>query len=164
MKSSETLDHQAYSSAILYSQKENLSLEDLKKINFFFTGNNDLRKMNVTAGGIPCPDFKDIENLLNHFFELIQTIPHPLSRSAFAYQSICTIHPFINGNGRTARLFAEQILIDNGFPPLIFPAPTFSFVIPNEGEKNPHLLALQRIFESTSWVQKLFPKDLKRDL
>jgi Fic family protein len=37
-------------------------------------------------------------------------------RAIQAHYDIVTIHPFIDGNGRTARLFMNMILLLDGFP------------------------------------------------
>jgi Fic family protein len=44
---------------------------------------------------------------------------HPLIIAAEAHTRFVSIHPFIDGNGRTARLIMNLILLQRGFPPLI---------------------------------------------
>ncbi|QQR96947.1 MAG: Fic family protein [Sphingobacteriales bacterium] len=41
---------------------------------------------------------------------------HPVVLSAEMHQRLVTIHPFIDGNGRTSRLLMNLILIQNGYP------------------------------------------------
>ena len=41
---------------------------------------------------------------------------HPVMLSAEMHERLVTIHPFIDGNGRTARLLMNLILLQNGFP------------------------------------------------
>ena len=44
---------------------------------------------------------------------------HQLARSAFdAHRRLVDIHPFNDGNGRTARLLMNLILIRRGYPPV----------------------------------------------
>ncbi len=44
---------------------------------------------------------------------------HPIIKAALAHYEFVTIHPFIDGNGRTARLLMNLILLQNGYPPAI---------------------------------------------
>jgi len=44
---------------------------------------------------------------------------HPLVVSALLHGEFVKIHPFVDGNGRTARLLMNFIAMKNGFPPLI---------------------------------------------
>lgn len=41
----------------------------------------------------------------------------PVELAARSYQRIISIHPFLDGNGRTARLVMDWILVSKGFPP-----------------------------------------------
>ena len=40
---------------------------------------------------------------------------HPVLLAAEIHERLVTIHPFIDGNGRTARLFMNLILLQHGF-------------------------------------------------
>ena len=44
---------------------------------------------------------------------------HPVERSAMLHAIFVGIHPFIDGNGRTARLLLNLELLKDGFPPVI---------------------------------------------
>ena len=44
---------------------------------------------------------------------------HPVELAAEAHYRLVTIHPFTDGNGRTARLLMNMILLMNGYPPAI---------------------------------------------
>jgi len=44
---------------------------------------------------------------------------HPVARAALAHHRLAAIHPFIDGNGRTARLVMNLMLLRDGFPPTI---------------------------------------------
>jgi Fic family protein len=44
---------------------------------------------------------------------------HPIERAALAHHRLVTIHPFIDGNGRTARLVMNLLLLREVYPPTI---------------------------------------------
>lgn len=47
---------------------------------------------------------------------------HPLELATRLHNRLVQIHPFTDGNGRTARLLANWVLLQNKFPPLIVEA------------------------------------------
>jgi len=49
---------------------------------------------------------------------------HPVERAALLHIELARIHPFIDGNGRTARLLMNFELLKFGFPPAIIKAET----------------------------------------
>lgn len=44
---------------------------------------------------------------------------HPVILAALAHYNLVKIHPFVDGNGRTARLVMNLILMQNGYPPTV---------------------------------------------
>ena len=51
---------------------------------------------------------------------------HPIVLAAEMHERLVTIHPFIDGNGRTSRLLMNLILLQNGFPIAILKGDTES--------------------------------------
>jgi Fic family protein len=43
----------------------------------------------------------------------------PVERAALAHFKLVDIHPFVDGNGRTARLLMNLVLMRAGYPPAI---------------------------------------------
>ena len=62
------------------------------------------------------PEYSDIPGLLDELVEYVNTTDdHPLVVAAVVHYQIVTIHPFEDGNGRTARLLSSYILDINGY-------------------------------------------------
>jgi len=82
------------------------------------------RTSNVMITGaihIP-PSAIKIKRLMNEFFEWYYENKKKLSvaeLAAWTHYKIVHIHPFIDGNGRTARLLMNLILLQNGYPPAV---------------------------------------------
>lgn len=65
------------------------------------------------------PTFLQVENLMRDYFEFYEQEKedlNPVILSAELHERLVTIHPFIDGNGRTARLVMNLILLQYGFP------------------------------------------------
>lgn len=62
------------------------------------------------------PEYSDIPALLDELVEYVNTTDdHPLIVAAVVHYQLVTIHPFEDGNGRTARLISGYILDLSGF-------------------------------------------------
>ena len=62
------------------------------------------------------PEYRDIPELLDELVEYVDsTDDHPLIVAAVVHYQLVTIHPFEDGNGRTARLLSGYILNSNGY-------------------------------------------------
>ena len=59
---------------------------------------------------------------MKHLVKMVNKNPYKydtVELAAFAHHELVRIHPFLDGNGRCARLLANLILMRNGFPPNI---------------------------------------------
>jgi Fic family protein len=62
------------------------------------------------------PEYCDIPELLDELVEYVNTTDdHPLIVAAVVHYQLVTIHPFEDGNGRTARLLSGYIMDLNGY-------------------------------------------------
>ena len=62
------------------------------------------------------PEYSDIPGLLDELVAYVNTTDdHPLLVAAVVHYQLVTIHPFEDGNGRTARLLSGYILDVNGY-------------------------------------------------
>ena len=93
----------------------------LKEIDPKYAGR--YRDIQVRIAGSPHtpPDALHINRLMQEFADQHLSKPHehPIARAALAHFSLVDIHPFVDGNGRTARLLMNLILIQEGYFPAI---------------------------------------------
>lgn len=61
---------------------------------------------------------EQMESLINWYYGEGQAL-HPVTRGAMLHAIFVGIHPFIDGNGRTARLLLNLELMSAGFPPIV---------------------------------------------
>jgi len=66
------------------------------------------------------PNPVKVPQLMAEFVQWLQTAQgHPAEVAAQAHYRLVSIHPFVDGNGRTARLLMNLILVREGYPPAI---------------------------------------------
>lgn len=65
------------------------------------------------------PPYVEVPYLLEDFFEWFNssgaTDIHPIIRAGIVHYVLVTIHPFVEGNGRTVRAFATLVLLREGY-------------------------------------------------
>jgi Fic family protein len=117
----------------LVSKPEILSQWQIKSIHQLILKNIDdnnagrYRTVNVTIAGaqhVP-PDFIQLpqQQMANfiHEYQVQASTRHPVERAARLHCDLVKIHPFVDGNGRTARLLMNLELMKSGFPAAILP-------------------------------------------
>ena len=67
------------------------------------------------------PNALKVPELMNEFITWLQNdnSDHPVKIAADAHFKLVSIHPFVDGNGRTARLLMNLFLMQAGYPPAI---------------------------------------------
>ncbi len=109
------------------SYRGELNQKFLLKVHEILTKNTSVqmvgvyRNHNVIITGSPHtpPDFRQMKNLMKDFFVWYNNSKkrfHPLELACIAHTKLTRIHPFSDGNGRTARVISNFILYKNGFP------------------------------------------------
>ncbi|MDY0037667.1 MAG: Fic family protein [Zoogloea oleivorans] len=84
------------------------------------------RKLNVSIAGarhVP-PDMLLVPEqmaALLHWYDHEAAALHPVVRAAKLHVDFVRIHPFVDGNGRTARLLLNLELLKSGFPAIVLP-------------------------------------------
>ncbi len=83
---------------------------------------NKINVVDVVEGEIvhSPPDYKNIENLMNQLFDFFndnndKQFIHPIIKGCIIHFMVGYIHPFVDGNGRTARALFYWYLLKNGY-------------------------------------------------
>jgi fido (protein-threonine AMPylation protein) len=101
----------------------------LKSINARLTAHSgELRNVPVYAGDFEFSHPASFPALLG-ILEGFLLHEDVLLRASLAYIWTINVHPFLDGNGRTARLFADYLLLKDGYLPLCFPSHVSGHVV-----------------------------------
>ncbi|MEK6843006.1 MAG: Fic family protein [Candidatus Micrarchaeota archaeon] len=102
----------------------------IRKIQFEVTKNTSCRiqgnfrdsEVRITGSEWKPPLAKEIPGQIEKLVEEYSStkkIRHPVELASFLHNRLVQIHPFTDGNGRSARLLMNWVLIRNRFPPAI---------------------------------------------
>lgn len=87
-----------------------------------FRNSNDVMVINQITGEIihTPPPFEELDELMKQFSNFFNTNPkenfiHPIVKASILHFLIGYIHPFVDGNGRTARALFYWYLLKNGY-------------------------------------------------
>jgi len=118
----------AYMNNTLLMKIGEITIDDIKSIHKRVMGFVDpmsageFRTKQVFVGGHIPPHPSDVEFLMQQFEDWLNSPEamdlHPVEFAAIGHYRLVYIHPFLDGNGRTARLLMNFILMKNGFPPV----------------------------------------------
>lgn len=78
----------------------------------------------LTGSEYELPKYQEIPNLMKDFTANIKNNSekmHPVEFAAWLHERLVSIHPFIDGNGRTARLLMNLALLNAGYNIIIIP-------------------------------------------
>jgi cell filamentation protein, protein adenylyltransferase len=75
----------------------------------------------ISGSSTVLPNPRKVPDLMDGFIQWLQSTVgmHPVEIAAEAHYRLVTIHPFVDGNGRTARLLMNMILLMQGYPAAI---------------------------------------------
>lgn len=129
----EALGHaDAYDHLQLMATDKQLEVADILKLHELFYKRIDpsqagkFRTVPVFISGshYPLPSAEEIPKLMDEFlawYRQHELLLHPLELAALAHQKFVFIHPFVDGNGRVARLLMNLVLLRFGYPITIIP-------------------------------------------
>lgn len=93
----------------------------LKNIEDDYAGRYRPIPVRISGSAVVLPNPKKVPDLMHDYMKWLREEKHlhPVGLATEAHYRLVTIHPFIDGNGRTARLIMNLILIMHGYPPAI---------------------------------------------
>ncbi len=92
----------------------------LKKIDDQNAGTWRTIAVKIAGADVVLPDPIKVPDLMHDFMQWLHTVEgNQVVVSADAHLKLVTIHPFVDGNGRTARLLMNLLLLQEGYPPAI---------------------------------------------
>ena len=123
---------EAYDFLYTLSRKKAVGEADLKEFHRLFYRKIDepragvyrKNRVIITGSKYPLPGPKDVAALMKGF---VRRMPaerkkrHAVGFSAWAHKEFVFIHPFVDGNGRVARLLMNLILLQEGFVMALIP-------------------------------------------
>jgi Fic family protein len=78
------------------------------------------KNVRITGAVKTPPDWSKVIKLMDELIEKVaQYKRHPVEVAALLHYGFVNIHPFIDGNGRVARLLTNLYLIAQGYPPIV---------------------------------------------
>lgn len=110
---------------LAHKQRVDLAMDDILAIHKIVLQKIDdvhagvFRKVMVRIMGSSTifPNYVKVPFLMVEFMEwLHSSTDHPIIVAALAHYKLVSIHPFVDGNGRTARLLMNLLLLQCGYP------------------------------------------------
>jgi Fic family protein len=102
-----------------------IQFELVKNTGCRIQGNYRDSQVGITGSNWKLPAAKEVAALLKAVFKeyrLEKRSSHPVELASWLHNRVAQIHPFTDGNGRTARLLMNWVLLRNGFPPVVIEA------------------------------------------
>ena len=76
-------------------------------------------QVRITGSSHVPPEALQVSALMKKMIRNLNINDHPVIMATKVHFELVSIHPFVDGNGRTARLLMNLILMQNGYPPAI---------------------------------------------
>ncbi len=106
----------------LFDEGELLTIHQLvlQKIDDVNAGRYRNVAVRIAGSRVILPNHMKVPNLMKKYFEWLREKPkNEIIQACEAHYRLVSIHPFTDGNGRTARLVMNLLLILCGYPPII---------------------------------------------
>ncbi|GMO55676.1 MAG: Fic family protein [Termitinemataceae bacterium] len=129
----EVLGHsEAYTMLELLAKNTTITEENILELHRLFYYRIDEKKAGVyrqeqvfiSGTDYLPPPYQEIQKLMKDFIceiPKMKSTMQSVTFCAYLHERLVTIHPFIDGNGRTARLVMNMALMQSGYPIIIIP-------------------------------------------
>lgn len=109
----------------------------LKGIDDVHAGRYRSIPVRISGSRVVLPNPAKVAGLMAEFFKEMDSMSgwHPVEFAAEAHLRLVTIHPFTDGNGRTARLLMNLVLLRHGYPPALI----------RKRDRLPYLKSLEKV-------------------
>lgn len=94
----------------------------LQRIEKEYAGRYRTSGVRISGANFVPPNALKIDRFMSELLDWVQSIDaeiHPLIKATIFHHRFVWIHPFFDGNGRTARLITNLLVMKHGYPPLI---------------------------------------------
>ena len=103
------------------NERELLNIHSLilRTIEYDYAGRYRNVRVQVQGSRYVFPNYMKVAELMKDLFiwyKANKNTLHPVILAGEMHERLVTIHPFLDGNGRTSRLLMNLILLQNGFP------------------------------------------------
>ncbi len=113
-------------------KKADITQDDILRLHHLFyfrideakAGEYRTERAYITGSKYPLPVPQELPNLLDQMVVALRQLrkeKHPVEVAALAHKEFVFIHPFVDGNGRVARLLMNLILLQEGFEIALIP-------------------------------------------
>jgi len=129
----EALGHsEAYGLLFRFAKHKDITEANVKELHRLFyyridasqAGKYRKQKVIITGTDFIPPSPEKIPDLMKSFIDGMSGLRrknHPMEYAAIIHKELVTIHPFIDGNGRAARLLMNLALLQSGYPIAVIP-------------------------------------------
>jgi Fic family protein len=93
----------------------------LTRVEDSFAGTYRSSAVRIAGSNHIPPNPIKVPDLMATLFAETESISDPVERAAKLHHGIASVHPFADGNGRTARLAMNFVLLAAGYPPISIP-------------------------------------------
>lgn len=120
----------------------------LTRVEDHHAGSYRIGTVRISGSSLIPPNAVKVPDLMEQLFAEVASLSDPLTKAAALHHGITRIHPFADGNGRSARLAMNFILLAAGYPPIsISPADRVAYYQALEAADQQNLPAFQSFLE-----------------